>query len=146
MVGEACISKAFSITYQEEPTPPLENPTLKAPSFTFVEKPFKVTGETPEPNQQVWIELETILLDEKIAEGVSDANRKFEIEVQLTELGINKIHSEIDVKYLPNKTSQTRSILALNYMMAGLLLVIVLFMGYKLYQKHGKKKGGRRKK
>ena len=126
---------------------PPENPTLKAPSFTFTEKPFIVTGETPEPNQPVWIELERLLLDDKIAEGVSDANRKFEIEVQLTELGINKIHSEIDVKYLPNKTSQTRSILTLNYMMAGLLLLIILFMGYKLYQKHGgKKKGGRRKK
>ena len=127
-------------------TEPLENPTLKAPSFAFVEKPFIVTGETPEPDQQVWIELETILLDEKIAQGVSDAERKFEIEVQLTELGMNKIHSEIDVAWGVNKTSQTRSILTLNYMMVGLLLVIVLFMGYKLYQKHGKKKGGKRRK
>lgn len=141
------ICKSYDATIVSlAPTEPPENPTLKAPSFTFVERPFKVTGETPEPNQIVWIELETLLLDDRIAEGQSDANRKFEIEVQLTELGINKIHSEIEVFGL-NKTSLTRSVLAISYMMAGLLLLIILFMGYKLYQKHGgKKKGGRRKK
>lgn len=138
-------SEAFTVALGAIPPPPSENPTLKAPSFTFVEKPFKVTGETPEANQIVWIELETILLDEEIARGVSDANRKFEIEVQLTELGMNKIHSEIETFGL-NKTSQTRSVLTLDYMMAGILLVIILFIGYKLYQKHGKKKGGKRKK
>ena len=138
-------SEEFIVKITTAPPPPLENPTLKAPSFAFVEKPFKVTGETPEPNQGVWIELEKLALDEKIAQGVSDTERKFEIEVQLTELGVNKIHSEIETFGL-NKTSQTRSVLTLNYMMAGLLLLIVLFMGYKLYQKHGKKKGGKRKK
>lgn len=142
MVGESCESKPFSITYK---TTPSENPTLKAPSFAFTEKPFTVAGETPEPNQTVWIELETILLDERIAQGVSDANRKFEMEVQLSDVGVNKIHSEIETWGL-NKTSPTRSVLTLNYMTAGLLLVIVLFMGYKLYQKHGGKKGGRKKK
>ena len=137
-------SEAFTVALGAVPPPP-ENPTLKAPSFTFVEKPFMTTGETPEPNQTVWIELEKTLLDEEIARGVSDADRKFEIEVQLTKIGINKIHSEIETWGL-NKTSQTRSVLTLDYMMAGILLVIILFMGYKLYQKHGGKKGGKRKK
>ena len=137
-------SEAFTVALSGKPP---ENPTLRAPSFTFVEKPFKVTGETPEPNQTVWIEIEKLTFDEEIARGISDENREFEIEVQLTELGINKIHSEIDVKLFPNKTSQTRSVLTLNYMMALFLLLIVLYMGYKLYQKHGgKKKGGKRKK
>ena len=142
-MAEVCVSKPFGIELDVIS----DRPTLKAPSFAFVENPFIVTGETPEPNQIIWVELETILLDKEIARGVSDANRNFEIEVQLTELGMNKIHSEIDVKLAVNKTSQTRSVLTLNYMMAGLLLLIVLFMAYKLYQKHGgKKKGGRRKK
>ena len=143
MTGEVCVSAPFGIELGDVVS---ENPTLKAPSFAFVEKPFIVTGETPEPNQAVWIELETILLDKEIVRGVSDADRNFEISIQLTEVGMNKIHSEVEVFGL-NKTSQTRSVLTLNYMMAGLLLLIVLFMAYKLYQKHGgKKKGGRRKK
>ena len=143
MANEVCVSEVFLVDYIEGA---IEKPTLKAPSFTFVEKPFKVTGETPEANQVVWIELEKLALDEKIVEGVSNANRKFEMEMQLTELGMNKIHSEINVAWGLNKTSQTRSVLTLNYMMTGLLLVIVLFMGYTIYQKYGKKKGGKRKK
>ena len=136
--------EAFVVKLTTAPPTPSENPTLKAPSFAFTEKPFMVTGETPEANQVVWIELERILRDNKIAEGQSDANRKFEMEVQLSELGINKIHSEIETFGL-NKTSPTRSVLTLNYMMAGLLLIAILFVAYKMY-KGTKKKGGRRKK
>lgn len=79
-----------------EVIPPPEKPTIKAPMFTFVDEPFMVTGETPEPNQTVWIEITELLIDTEIARGVSDSNRKFEIEVTFSEVGFPKIHSEID--------------------------------------------------
>lgn len=157
MVGESCISKPFSITHQEEPS---ENPTLKAPSFTFVEKSFKISGTTQGINQEVLIMLQKgvwgvdwLAIDETLKTLTSDAEGKFETELQFSDIGLNKIYAAQKKEWLGidwlkrDIKSPTKTILTLSYMMAGLLLLIILFMGYKMYQKHGgKKKGGRRKK
>ena len=111
---------------------PSDKPTLDTPTFAIVEKLFKVTGTTPEPNQEVWIELEKFGFDEKIASGVSDGEHKFEIEIQLEEVGFNKIHSEIDKRLWTNPTSSTKSILTLNYSIIGALVLGILLVLYKI--------------
>ena len=107
---------------------PIDRPTLSTPSFALVENPFKVTGMTPDANQEVWIELDVDYgLDEKIASGISDSNRKFEIEIQLTEIGFNKIHSEIETFGL-NKTSPSKTVLTLNYVVVGGIALAVFLL------------------
>ena len=137
-----CEFKGVSVLVSEE-MEEKENPTLIAPSFAFTEQPFIVTGETPNPNQRVWIELDKeYWFDEVYAEGQSDSNRQFEIELQLSDIGINKIHSEIET-FLTNKTSPTRSIVTLNYLLVGVIILAIVLVVWKggVF-----KKGKRRKK
>ena len=125
-----CEAKDVYISVSAEPAE-IENPTLVAPSFAFTEQPFTVTGETPEANQRVWIELDKeYLFDEVYAEGQSDSNRQFEIELQLSEVGINKIHSEIETG-IPNKTSPSRSIVTLNYILVGVIILAIVLVVWK---------------
>ena len=120
-------SKILEIEVSGEPEP-IDKPTLSSPTFALVENPFKVTGMTPEANQEVWIELDVDYgLDEKIASGISDSARKFEIEVQLTEIGFNKIHSEIETFGL-NKTSPSKTVLTLNYVVVGGIALAVFLL------------------
>lgn len=128
MTGEICASNEFVIKLGEEEVS--AKPTLDAPTFAIVEKPFKVKGTTPKPNQEVWIELEKFGLDEKIASGTSDSEHKFEIEIQLTELGFVDIHSEIE-KFGLNPTSPTKSILVLNYLIIGGIALAVFLVLWK---------------
>ena len=121
-------SVTIEVALRGDDVPPIDKPTLSSPTFALVEHPFKVTGMTPEPNQTVWIELEIDYgVDEKIATGMSDSENKFEIEVQLTEIGFNKIHSEIE-KFGLNPTSPAKSVLTLNYMIVGGLLLVVFLL------------------
>lgn len=107
-----------------------DRPTLYAPTFALVESPFKVKGTTPEPNQHVWIELEETGWDKKIADGMSDGENKFEIEIQLTELGYHSIHSEIESLGL-NKISRSINVLVLNYMIIGGVVLVVFLILWK---------------
>ena len=110
--------------------PPLDKPTLKAPTFVFANKPFKVSGTTPEANQSVWIELEKTLLDEKIATGVSNSERQFEIEVTMEEIGYFKIHSEVE-KFGLNPTSSPQSIIVVDWWILALVGVLLVFVMYR---------------
>lgn len=109
----------------------LENPTLIAPLYAMAEKSFTVTGKTPEPNQLVWIELEKTLIDEKLAEGMSNIDHDYEITIQLTEIGVSKIHAEVDRILLPNLTSPSRSILVLNMLTVGGILIVLAYLLHK---------------
>lgn len=153
MVGESCTSKTFSIAYQAEPTPPSENPTLKAPSFTFIEKPFMVSGTTQGINQELLIMLQKgtwgidwLARDEVLKSLRSDANGKFETTLQFTDIGLNKIYVAQKKEWLgidwlkSDIKSPVKTIITLNYLITGFLIIIILFVGYKMYTKHGKKK------
>ena len=129
MTGEICASVEFVIKLGEEEDVS-DKPTLDAPTFVIVEKPFKVKGTTPKPNQEVWIELEKFGLDEKIASGTSDSEHKFEIEIPLTELGFNRIHSEVPSLWI-NPTSPTKSVLTLNYFIIGGIVLAIFLVLWK---------------
>jgi len=122
-----------------------EKPTLEAPAFAMANTPFEVTGKTPETNQGVWIEDEK-WIDEKIAQGVSDAEGKFTIELTLTEIGIVKIHSEIEKPWASNPKSATQSVIVLDWWVIGVIVAFGLFLLYrmgafdKLVEKAPKKK------
>lgn len=122
----------------------LENPTIKAPTFVFTNKPFSVTGTTPEPNQSVWIEIEKTLIDEKIATGVSDAERNFEIEITLEKIGYVKIHSEVE-KFGLNPTSQSHGIIVVDMWILGLVGVVLVYIAYTKGWLKGIMKKGRKK-
>ena len=126
MSGEICQQDSLIINVSEEEIPS-DKPTLDTPTFAIVEKPFKVTGTTPKPNQEVWIELGKFGLDEKIASGVSDSEHKFEIEIQLTKVGFNQIHSEVP-SILINPISARKNVLTLNYIIVGGLVLGVLLV------------------
>lgn len=129
MSGEICQQDSLTINVNEEEIPS-DKPTLGIPTFAIVEKPFKVTGTTPKPNQEVWIELGKFGLDEKIASGVSDSEHKFEMDVRLTKIGFNEIHSEVP-SILINPISARKTVLTLNYLIIGGLVLAVLLVLYK---------------
>ncbi len=127
MAVEVCVKSDFTVEYTEKD----ERPTLEAPAFAMVDSPFEVTGMTPEPNQGVWIEDEKYI-DEKIAEGVSDAEGKFTIEVTLTAIAFVKIHSEIEKPWAINPKSATRSVVVIDWWVIGVVVVLVLFLLYRM--------------
>lgn len=141
MAEQKDASEGFTVALGAPPPPPPDNPTLHAPTFALAERPFKVTGMTPESNQHVWIELEVTGWDEKIAEGVSNSENKFEIEVQLTELGYHKIHSEIETLGI-NKTSRSINVLVFNYLIIGGIVLAVFLVLWRagVFKKLGGKK------
>lgn len=140
--------ESFTVSLVTAPPPPPtpDKPTLQAPSIVFVNKPFIVTGTTPDPNQTVWIEIDKLLIDEEIARGVSDSEHKFEIEVVLTKIGSEKIHAEVAGIGL-NPVSPSVTIIVVDWWIIFALGLLIVFFLYKqgAFKKLMKKKKRRKK-
>lgn len=121
-----------------------EKLTLKAPAFAFVERPLKVSGTTEGVSQTVYIMLKQeawgvdwLAKDDKLAEVTSDAEGKFEVEIQFESLGFNKLYAGQKKEWLGidwlagDIKSLTKTVLTLNYAIVAVLVVGILLVLYK---------------
>lgn len=109
------------------------------PSFCFTEKPVKLDGHTPEPNQAIIIYAREKLFNvfpvsTEIASGQSDDTRLFSIEHTFGKLGYYTLYAESGGK----KTSD-RSVFVLNYLIAIALMGGIGYLIYYMLKKKGKK-------
>ena len=137
-------TQTITIKSLEGVVEPGDELTFKAPSFALTEKPFKVSGTTEGVSQTVYIMLKQeswgvdwLAKDDKLVELTSDGEGKFEVEIQLENLGFNKVYAAQKKEWLGidwavgDIKSSTKSILTLNYVIVGGLVLGVFLVLYK---------------
>ena len=142
MTGEICAGDTVTIELGV-PTPG-DKLTLKAPTFVFVEKPFKVSGTTEGTNQQVLIMLskgvwgiDWLSRDETLKSVTSDGASNYETELTFDQVGYNKIYAAqkkelLGIDWLAGDIkSGTHSIIVMDWWILAMIGVLLVFVMYK---------------
>jgi len=137
-MAEVQIDEELLTIELSEPLP--DKPTLTAPSIAWSGTPFEVTGTTPNPNQEVWIELNQLLTDEELegSRTTSDSSGKFTTTITLEGFGSKTIHAEVPALLL-NPVSANKTVWVLDYMILGLIVVVIILLWWMMKGKGGKK-------